>query len=76
MVRCKMVCNQVAEQHLSGGKKQWQYGFNAVYGTTEENKKFWEATPSGALTFQCMTTGEHPMFECGKEYYVDLSPAS
>lgn len=75
MVRCKMVCNEVSQQH-HGPKSQWKYGFNAVYGTSDENKKFWQATPSGTLQFQCMSDGAHPLFKAGDEYYVDISAAA
>lgn len=74
-VRCKFVCNEVSEQHFSDGSKQWKYKFNAVYSGSPENKEFWKATPSGSLEFQCMNNGAHPLFESGKEYYIDLNPA-
>ncbi len=75
MVRCKFVCNEVSEQHYAGGRRQWKYGFNAVYGQSGENKKFWEATPTGSLSFACMSLGAHPLFETGKEYYIDIHEA-
>ena len=37
-----------------------------------ENKRFWDATPSGKLEFS--TIKDMP-FEVGREYYLDISPA-
>jgi hypothetical protein len=37
-----------------------------------ENKKFWEFTPSGSFEMQAIHEG---MFEPGKEYYIDITPA-
>ena len=48
--------------------------FTPVYSSKpeSENKRFWDATPSGKLEFG--TIREMP-FEIGKEYYLDISPA-
>jgi hypothetical protein len=74
MVRCKFVCSRVAESHVNKTDHQWEYEFHAVYGdSSPENKMFWKYTPSGQLKFSCMTQG--PLFEVGKEYYLDLSAA-
>lgn len=40
-----------------------------------ENTKFWEATPSGTLEFQCCNPAAVEMFEQGKEYYIQVGPA-
>jgi len=74
MVRCKFVCNTVEKQYLSVDKFQWRYKFHAVYSNSPENKKFWEATPTGTLEFACMNQG--PLFEPGKEYYLDINLAA
>lgn len=73
-VRCKFVCNHVAEEFTTSGS-QWRYKFNAVHGDTGENKVFWQFTPSGSLEFQCMNRGDHPMFVVGAEYFLDIVPA-
>lgn len=72
-VRCKFVCSKVSEQHMQGGDKQWEYEFYAVYTGSDENKMYWKYTPSGNLKFSCMNEG--PLFEVGKEYYLDLTIA-
>lgn len=40
-----------------------------------ENKKFWDATPSGDITMYITNPAAVDQFEAGKEYYVDFTPA-
>jgi hypothetical protein len=49
-----------------------------VYGKGDpnhENTKFWQASPSGKLELGCVNLAAAEMFELGREYYVDLTPA-
>lgn len=46
--------------------------FHAVVDDSEENKSFFEATPSGILQLQIMKD-QH--FKQGKEYYIDIIEA-
>lgn len=49
-----------------------------VYGggdPNHENVKFWDATPSGKLELGCANLAAAEMFELGKEYYLDFTPA-
>ena len=47
--------------------------FNAVCNdASEENKKFWDASPSGNLK---ISTYKEDMFEVGKAYYLDFTLA-
>jgi len=49
-----------------------------VYGggdPAHENTKFWEATPSGKLELGCANLAASEMFDIGKEYYLDFTPA-
>lgn len=86
-VRCKMVLNTVTMRMGSGPKYDaegkhvgyepkmlYDAEFNAVYSEKkdDENKKFWDATPSGS--FKVATVKQMP-WEIGKEYYFDVSPA-
>jgi hypothetical protein len=52
----------------------YSYKFVPVYSEKpdSENKKFWDATPSGLLEMTCVYYG---LFEVGKEYYLDFSEA-
>jgi hypothetical protein len=45
--------------------------FSFVSGNeSEENKKFWEASPSGQVKFQTLNAEAAKMFEFGREYYM------
>lgn len=39
----------------------------------EENKKFWEATPSGSLELGCINPEAAEFFKLGEEYYLDFT---
>ena len=49
---------------------------SAVYDNSEENKKFFHATPSGQISMGMLNPAAWQQFELGKEYYVDFTPAS
>jgi len=46
-----------------------------VYGESEENKKFFEATPGGSINLSIVNEAASSQFEVGKEYYVDFTEA-
>jgi hypothetical protein len=51
---------------------------NPVYGNQDpehENTKFWKSSPSGSLSLGCINLAAAAIFELGKEYYVDFTPA-
>ena len=75
MVRCKYSCQSVTKRrHWDKNEKHFLFEaeFSAVYGDSEENKKFFEATPSGNLK---VGTYKEDLFEPGKEYFIDISEA-
>lgn len=47
--------------------------FSDVPGS--ENKKFWDATPTGEIRLGVVNQAAWRNFDIGKEYYVDFSPA-
>ena len=50
--------------------------FTPVYGTgSEENKAFWDATPTGSLQLGVVSQEAWKMFELGECYYLDFTPA-
>ena len=86
-IRCKMKLNTITERLGSRAKydeagkhvgyedcRFWDAKFSAVYSERkdDENKAFWDATPSGTL--ELATILQMP-WEIGREYYVDLTPA-
>lgn len=40
-----------------------------------ENRRFWEATPGGQISLQITNKGAFGVFEEGKEYLIDFTPA-
>lgn len=65
-VRCKFVCSFKEGQSVH---------FSPVYSGSEENQKFFQATPGGQIAFYTVNQSALDQFEQGKEYYVDFSPA-
>ena len=49
--------------------------FSPVYSGSEENKKFFAATPGGTFSFYTVNKAAADQFEMGKEYYFDITPA-
>lgn len=47
-----------------------------VSGGSEENKRFWNATPAGTLQLGMINLEAAEAFDIGKEYYLDISPAA
>lgn len=39
-----------------------------------ENRKFWEASPSGELRLGTINQAASDQFKIGKEYYLDITP--
>lgn len=72
MVRAKFVCayksnpNEKGEGHIT---------FNPVYSGSEENQKFFAATPGGQIMMYTVNPSAYQAFEIGKEYYVDFTKA-
>lgn len=81
MVRCKVVCVETAifEGGKYNDKNEWvnapvhRAKFRAVTSGSEENKRFFIATPG--LQLEIGTTAEQH-FEVGKEYFLDILGAS
>lgn len=69
MTRCKFQCQSVTKAKY-GEKLLYTAEFQAVYAGSEENKKFFEWTPSGTLR---LGVYKEDLFEPGKEYYLDIS---
>jgi hypothetical protein len=41
-----------------------------------ENTKFWQASPGGALSLNCVNPDAVKQFDVGKEFYIDFTPAA
>lgn len=72
--RCKFRCHSVIDSY--GDTKV--VNLSAVYAPDDpesENGQFWTATPSGQITLTINNPAGAAIFEQGKDYYVDLTPA-
>jgi hypothetical protein len=74
-VRAKVFCKAL--------EKGWAEGmvtvkFQPVQGNSEENNKFYAATPGGefSMTLSKQAAAALAAFTLGKEYYVDFTPVS
>ncbi len=70
MTRCKFTCIE-----KTGNEWGSHIKMIPVYSASEENKKFFEATPSGMIELGVVNPEAAKQFEQGKEYYIDISPA-
>jgi hypothetical protein len=46
-----------------------------VFGDSEENKKFFAATPGGKLELNVVNPDAAEQLEVGQEYYIDITKA-
>lgn len=72
MTRCKFKCHEVSKivDFYNSEKFLYTAKFSPVTSGSEENKKFFAATPSGSLS---IGTYSEDLFMPGKEYYLDIS---
>ena len=68
IVRCKFVCSYKDE-------KSGRVSLSPVYSGSDENKAFFEATPSGEIHFNTVNAVAFNSFAVGCEYYIDFAPA-
>jgi len=73
MVRCKMVCH--SKSSTSDDNDLFYLSFTPVTAGSEENEKFFKYTPAGQFDLQVVNKAAADQIECGKEYYIDISPA-
>jgi hypothetical protein len=76
-VRAKFVCNSITRQkHWDQSKGETQtIKLTPVTSGSEENKAFYEATPSGSIEIMTVNEEVAKNFELGKSYYVDFTLA-
>ncbi len=74
MTRAKFICTEVSRSKLWDGSKRDLYSakLQAVTSGSEDNQKFFAATPSGSIILSSFLVDA---FEPGQEYYVDFTPA-
>lgn len=76
--RCKMKLVSISGGFYNDDKSR-SVKFTPVTGGSEENKKFFSATPSGSLEFQVSGQAAESLGldqgRIGSEFYVDIAPA-
>jgi len=70
-MRCKVTCGS----KVNLGDGGFTLGFYAVYDGSEENDKYFKATPAAQFYVQTVNETAAAKFEVGKQYYVDFSSA-
>ena len=77
-VVCKFIFSAMKTELDYKKRKVYSLEFHPVAGDSEENKKFWEATPSGVFNFQTINEEAAKFFEFGHEYlcYLQRSESS
>jgi hypothetical protein len=73
-VRCKFICQSVTKSKVYGEDR---FIFSArfvpvTYDGGEENRRFFDATPSGELTLNLY---REDLFIPGRAYYLDFTPS-
>lgn len=71
MVRAKFRCQSVTTSINSYGKQLQTFKFFPVTNGSEENKRFFDSTPSGNL--ELGVVNPEVSFDIGSEYYLDLT---
>ena len=71
-VVCKFKFSGIKRSDQGNGKVLSTLEFYPVFQGTE-NKKFWEATPSGSIVLGVVNEDAVREFELGKEYYITFS---
>lgn len=79
-VRAKFVCKSKEEvlQGIDGDgtpKTGFRVRLEAVYGTSPENKEFFQYTPSADIDLSTVNPKAAEQFEVGASYYVDFEKA-
>jgi hypothetical protein len=74
MTRAKFVCTSIAKSKHWDGSKGFLYTAEMMPVTSgsDENKSFFEATPSGSLK---LGQFRDDLFEVGAQYYIDFTKA-
>lgn len=76
MVRAKFKVTSITRQAGWNGNKEVQtIKLQPVSGGTEENEKFYAATPGGSIELSVVKEEVGRQFDIGQEFYVDFTPA-
>lgn len=75
-VRAKFKCHTITEREgWNGVKLVRDVKLIPVTSGSDENKRFYAATPGGSVEIACANAEAAAQFVIGREYYVDFTPA-
>ena len=75
-IRAKFLVDAIEQRLQYNGSVRHTVKMSPVSGNdSDENRKFWEATPSGKLEIGHARAEGAAQFEIGAEYYVDFRRA-
>jgi hypothetical protein len=75
-VKAKFVCNTVSKHKFN--KQDTGHAtvtLTPVTSGSDENKEFWQYTPSGKLEMNILNEAAEKYFEVGEEYYLTFEKA-
>lgn len=78
-IRCKFYCSEVAQTkwgHGEGALDAERVKLSAVYDSTDANKAWSKATPSGQLEVTITNPEAMGQFKPGKAYFLDVTPVT
>lgn len=59
----------------NGDKYHYTVDLTPVTGNSDENKRFFAATPGGSIKLTVVNAEVGDQFDIGQEFYVDFTPA-
>lgn len=74
-VRAKFQVSSKEERLSYGGAKETVIKMRPVTQGSEENREFYQYTPSGNIDLGTVNQQAADYFEFGKEYYIDFTEA-
>lgn len=74
-VRAKFKVNRIERSSWGKGVEVQTIVLSPVTGGTDENKAFWQATPSGEIKLATVNAAAAAAFELDGEYYVEFTKA-
>lgn len=76
-VRAKFIVSKVAKMrtHNTQSPLGYEVTMHPVTGGSDEDKAFWQATPSGELRMSVLNPDAGQQFEPGDAYYLDFTKA-
>jgi hypothetical protein len=75
-VRAKFKVQSITRRnHWQGNGEVHTVELMPVTGNSDENQKFYAATPGGSIKLDTINQAAGEQFKLGGEYYVDFTPA-